>query len=141
MENVVLLLGSNQGDRQRLLCDAADLLGVHVGPIVSLTEMISSAPFGFESDNEFLNQGLVIATSLEPMEVMRITQKIEATLGRDRTKEIYNAQGQRIYHDRPIDIDILYYGSQIINTPELIIPHPRIHQRPFVMDIIRVLSW
>lgn len=141
MENVVLLLGSNQGDRQELMLEAARLLEQQVGRIISRTEMLTSAPFGFESENEFLNQGLVIATTLEPMQIMQISQQIEVTLGRDRIKELYDLQGQRVYHDRPIDIDILYYGSQIIVSPELIVPHPRINQRPFVIEILRRLRW
>lgn len=141
MENVVLLLGSNQGDRQELMLEAARLLEQQVGRIISRTEMLTSAPFGFESENEFLNQGLVIATTLEPMQIMQISQQIEVTLGRDRIKELYDFQGQRVYHDRPIDIDILYYGSRIIVSPELIVPHPRINQRPFVIEILRRLRW
>lgn len=141
MENVVLLLGSNQGDRQELMLEAARLLEQQVGRIISRTEMLTSAPFGFESENEFLNQGLVIATTLEPMQIMEISQQIEVTLGRDHIKELYDLQGQRVYHDRPIDIDILYYGSQIIVSPELIVPHPRINQRPFVIEILRRLRW
>lgn len=141
MENVVLLLGSNQGDREQLLKHAAELLEQRIGRIALRTEMLSSPPFGFSSDNEFLNQGLVIATALDPMAIMLINQEIETTMGRNHATRLYDLDGKRIYHDRPIDIDILYYGSQTINTPSLVIPHPRINERPFVIEILRRLCW
>lgn len=141
MENVVLLLGSNQGDREQLLIKAANLLEQQIGHIESRTQIIPTPPFGFNSQNEFLNQALVINTTLSPTQILEINQQIETTLGRKRTPEPHNTNGERTYQDRPIDIDILYYGSQIINTPNLTIPHPRIHERPFVMEIIRDVRW
>lgn len=126
-----------------ILAQARELIILHIGEIVNQTPEIESVPFGFESQNNFLNQGIVVSTPLTPMELLRTTQDIEQQLGRDISKKgMVDNHGNRIFHDRAIDIDILYYGTQIISEGDtLTIPHSQINHRPFVIDIIRQLRW
>ena len=82
---------------------------------------------GFTSENSFLNAAVCVETSLSPWEVLHRTQEIERMLGRTQKSE------RNVYHDRIIDIDLLLYDKEIIQTPELTLPHPLMLQREFVM--------
>ena len=99
-----------------------------VGEITSLSAYYITEPWGFDSQNTFLNAVCKVSTTLSPSEVLITTQAIEKDLG--RLKKSIDGQ----YSDRPIDIDILLYDDLIMNTPNLIIPHPLMHQRAFVME-------
>ena len=123
---VFLSLGSNLGDRQDNLHKAIDLIGQRVGPVIRQSSFIETEPWGFESQNKFLNGAILCETTLTPRQLLRTTQKIERELGRKK-------KTSHLYHDRPIDIDILLYDDLTIDEPDLKIPHPLMHQRDFVM--------
>lgn len=127
MATVYLGLGTNLGDKKANLRTAIYKLQERVGKQVSLSSFYETAPWGFESDHSFLNAAIVLETGLSPFEVLHTTQEIERELG--RTKKSVNGS----YSDRLIDIDILLYDSLVVHTPELMIPHPLMTERDFVM--------
>ena len=126
-----ILLGSNMGNKIRLLQEAAALIDRLAGKIVQYSSFYESEPWGFESDEWFINQVVVIRTSLSPEQLLKTTQEIERTLGRTTYRPTVG--GER-YTSRPIDIDILFYEEMIINTPALTIPHPLLHERLFTLQ-------
>ena len=128
MAIVYLGLGTNLGDKAANLHAAVHLISGKIGKVISLSSFYATAPWGFESENSFLNAAICVETSLSPLEVLHRTQEIERTLGRT-----HKSTGG-IYHDRIIDIDLLLYNKKIIQTPELTIPHPLMLQRDFVMN-------
>lgn len=127
MAHVYLGLGTNLGDKtanlHRAICD----INEKIGKILSLSSFYETAPWGFDSENSFLNAAICVETSLSPWEVLHRTQEIECALGRTQKSE------GNVYHDRIIDIDLLLYDKEIIQTPELTLPHPFMLQREFVM--------
>ena len=129
---VYLGLGSNLGDREVIICKAISLIGERVGLVIRQSSLIETEPWGFESDNKFLNGVILCETTLTPRQVLRATQKIERELGKLR-KHSTRRTPLSIYHDRPIDIDILLYDDLTIDEPDLKIPHPLMHERDFVM--------
>lgn len=128
MAIVYLGLGTNLGDKAANLHAAVHLISGKIGKVISLSSFYATAPWGFESENSFLNAAICVETSLSPLEVLHRTQEIERTLGRT-----HKSTGG-IYHDRIIDIDLLLYNKEIIQTLELTIPHPLMLQRDFVMN-------
>lgn len=128
MVDVYIGLGSNLGDRHTLLLAAIERIIARVGPIVRCSSFIETEPWGFESDNVFMNAVALFRTTLSPRELLVATQAIERELGREHK----SVEGH--YADRPIDIDILLYGDQVVDEPDLMIPHPRMKERPFVMQ-------
>ena len=126
MTDLYLSLGSNLGDRHTLLLKAIEALVQRVGVLVRCSSFIETEPWGFESDHPFLNAVALYRTTLTPREVLAETQAIERELGR-RQKSTDS------YADRPIDIDILLYGEERVQDPDLQIPHPLMLDRPFVM--------
>ena len=133
MHNVYLGLGSNQGDREEYIRKAISLIGERVGEVLRQSSLIETEPWGFQSENKFLNGVILVATALTPREVLQATQKIERTLGRRKKTSLH-------YQDRPIDIDILLYDDLHIDEPDLKIPHPLMHQRDFVMIPLQELT-
>ena len=125
MIKLYLLLGGNLGDKQKVFSEARDSLNEQVGKIDTQSAIYETEPWGFESDDIFWNQALEISTKLSPEEVLRQTQQIELKLGRIRKINQYVS--------RMIDIDILFYDDQVINQENLIVPHPRIQERKFVL--------
>ena len=136
---VYLGLGSNLGDREALIMQAIDLVGKRVGKVVRQSSLIESEPWGFESENKFLNGVILCETSLTPRRLLKITQSIERTLGKnhshatDRSSTLNSPLSTLNYHDRPIDIDILLYDDLTVDEPDLKIPHPLMQERDFVM--------
>ena len=128
MSTVYLGLGTNLGDKEQNLHQAIDKIQERVGKILSLSAFYNSAPWGYISDNMFVNAVVCISTTFSPQEVLNITQEIEKELGR-KEKSI-----DASYSDRVIDIDILLYDSVILSTDNLTIPHPLMIKRLFVMD-------
>ena len=128
MATLYLSLGTNLDDRQKNLSLALELIGREVGTVVSASDIIETEPWGFDSSNRFLNMAIKVETTLQPLEVLHVTQEIERQLGR-ATKSV---NGE--YHDRLIDIDILLYDDLVMDTPELTIPHPLMYERKFVME-------
>ena len=132
---VYLGLGSNLGDCRKNLERAIRLIDDRVGQVIRQSSFIETEPWGFESPNKFMNAVILCETTKTPREVLMLTQQIERDMGR---RKMVNGQwsmvnGQRIYADRPIDIDILLYDDVTIDEPDLKIPHPLMHQRDFVM--------
>ena len=129
---VYLSLGTNQGDRRAQIDEALRSLDASIGrPYEALSSIIETPAWGFEGP-DFLNCVVRYRTAKRPHTLLRICKKIERAMGRTGAPE-YDAEGRRIYHDRPIDIDILLYGDEHVDTPDLKIPHPLMEQRDFVM--------
>jgi len=148
MAGVYLSLGSNLGDRRENIRLAIEKIGERVGEVVRQSSLYETEPWGFESDNRFVNAAVKVMTTLSPMELLRATQQIERELGRKKKSQSPNTQQRQrggatagiptpIYHDRPIDIDILLYADWIVDEPELKIPHPLMYKRDFVMIPLR----
>ena len=127
MHQVYLGLGTNLGDKEANLKAAVEEIGKRVGEVTSLSAFHVSEPWGFTSDHTFLNAVCCVLTDFRPMEVLRLTQDIERSLGRLKK----SVDGH--YSDRLIDIDILLYDDLHLSSPELTIPHPLMWQRDFVM--------
>ena len=124
-------LGSNLGDKEQQLLTAIQLVGERVGQVVRQSSFMETEPWGFESDNKFLNAVILCETEKTPREVLRLTQQIERDMGR---KKMVNCKlTNRKYQDRPIDIDILLYDDLTVDEPDLKIPHPLMYERDFVM--------
>ena len=134
MAKVYLGLGTNLGQKKENLKIAVEKINEKIGKVTSLSSFYETAPWGFTSDNSFLNAAACVTTNYSPMEVLNLTQSIERELG--RTLKSKNG----IYHDRLIDIDILLYDDVVLNTPELKIPHPLMTERDFVMDPLREIA-
>ena len=130
-EKLFLSLGSNLGDREEVLHRAIRLLDERVGTVQRVSSFIETEPWGFQSKHPFINAACLVLTSLSPMQCLRATQQIERELGRKR-----KSRGG-IYHDRPIDIDLLMYGNLRLSTSRLTLPHPRMMERDFVMIPLR----
>ncbi|MBE6308197.1 MAG: 2-amino-4-hydroxy-6-hydroxymethyldihydropteridine diphosphokinase [Bacteroidales bacterium] len=126
-KRVYLGLGTNTGNKNENLARAIELLSLALGSPVALSGIIESEPWGFESENRFLNCVAAFDTTLSPTLLLDTTEEIERTLG--RTRKSLNGQ----YSDRIIDIDILFYGNEIIENERLNIPHPLLHKRDFVL--------
>lgn len=118
-------LGSNMGDRKRSLERAAGLLSERTGSLESLSGMYESPSWGYESDSTYMNCCLAIRTEMEALDLMETALEIEKEMGRTR-------EGQG-YSDRIIDIDLLLCGDRVVNHPRLILPHPRMSLRRFVL--------
>lgn len=134
MARAVLITGSNVRGSRGLLARAERLAAERVGTIECASSVHRSRAWGFDAA-DFDNQVLVVETALAPEELLDAVNAIEADLGRDRRTEAEEKArtGQR-YASRPIDIDILFYGSEVIETPRLRVPHPLIAERDFVLD-------
>jgi len=125
MNKLVLLIGGNMGDREAVFNSSIKNISSSVGEVINTSSLFESEAWGFESENLFLNQVVVVETSKSPYECLKLTQDIEQKLGRVRHNERYSS--------RVIDIDLLFYNSEVVNMPDLIIPHPRIQERNFVL--------
>jgi 2-amino-4-hydroxy-6-hydroxymethyldihydropteridine diphosphokinase len=134
---VYLGLGSNLGNRRQLLLDAIEKINKKVGNVVRQSSFYETKPWGFESENLFLNAAVKVTTKLSPTELLEVTQQIEREMGRKK-KTTYNFRQQTPnYSDRPIDIDILLYDNLHVDLPELKIPHPLMQERDFVLVPLR----
>lgn len=132
MPKLYLSLGSNLGDRRANIEAALDLLDTYLGtPREAVSSLVETAAQGF-SGPDFLNCAARYECSLGPFAVLGICKRIEGELGRIQCVE-YAPDGSRIYHSRPIDIDIILYGDLYMDTSMLKIPHPRMKERDFVM--------
>ena len=138
MSKVALLIGGNQGDRRALLEQAVELIRQRIGSAVAISKVYQTAPwgdFGGAEVPDFLNQALVVETTLSPHQVLRKALAIEAELGRVRNSELRVQSSElRKYHSRPMDIDLILYDNLVIDTAELTLPHPRMHLRQFVLE-------
>lgn len=130
MNDVVLLIGGNMGDRLQLIMLATDMIRKSVGSVVHASSIYETEPWGFVSDSSFLNQALFVQTELGPMDLLDVCQSIEVRLGRSR--DLSNDIRKK-YSSRPMDIDVIFYNSEVIETSRLQVPHPRMHLRNFVL--------
>lgn len=124
-------LGSNLGDRERNLRETIRLLGERVGEVTRQSSFIETEPWGFQSDNRFLNAAVLCLTDKTPREVLQLTQQIERDMGRCKVTDVKCHSRQ--YADRTVDIDILLYDDLTIDEPDLKVPHPLMYERDFVM--------
>ncbi len=143
MHRLALLIGGNQGDRHLLIQQAAEQIRQRIGSVVAFSRIYETEPWGtFETEGgeskveNFLNQALLVATPLSAHEALREALDIEKDLGRQRPQASSSGatQGARTYHSRPIDIDLIFFDHDVIDTPDLVIPHPRMHLRRFVLE-------
>lgn len=177
MTDLYLLIGGNQGDRLHLIQQATDLIRQRIGSVAAFSHLYETAPWGTfvpdERPQNFLNQALLVHTSLSPQQALAEALDIEKALGRLRptsnednqiirpsdypiseylnialSENLSNADEAsaphsplpptasqpRLYSSRPIDIDLIFYGQTILDTPSLTLPHPRMHLRRFVLQ-------
>ena len=128
MATVYLSLGTNIGNKEKQMNEAIERIETQIGDVVSRSTFYVTEPWGFESENSFLNAAVKIETELSADEVLKETQNIEREMGRMEKSE----KGK--YKDRIIDIDILMYGTSIIDSPNLTIPHKFMKERRFVLE-------
>jgi 2-amino-4-hydroxy-6-hydroxymethyldihydropteridine diphosphokinase len=121
---VYLSLGSNLGDRENHLRDAITRLVAH-GRIIAVSSFYETEPVEFTDQPWFLNCAVALKTTESPAQLMESVLRIELEMGRQRTEK----KGPRT-----IDIDIVFFGDAIVNTPELTIPHPAMQDRRFVLE-------
>lgn len=123
---VVLLIGGNEGDRMSLLVRAMIEIGKRIGMVSLLSSVYETEPWGFDASQNFLNQAIVVDTDLSAEEVLTQALEIEKELGRQR-----NGEG---YASRPMDIDLIFFNSEVMYSERLTIPHPRMDKRRFVLE-------
>lgn len=133
-KRVYLGLGSNLGDKKEIMTRAIELLSLALGSEPLCSSFIESEPWGFESQNSFVNCVVALETNIAPMQLLCITESIEKQLGREKK----SIGGQ--YSDRAIDIDILFYGDEVITCERLTIPHPLLHKRSFVLEPLNEIA-
>lgn len=134
---VYLGLGSNLGNRRQMLLDAIEKINKKVGNVVRQSSFYDTKPWGFESENLFLNAAVKVTTKLSPTELLEVTQQIEREMGRRKKTTLNSQLSTPNYSDRPIDIDILLYDDLHVDLPELKIPHPLMQERDFVLVPLR----
>ncbi|MFR9620047.1 MAG: 2-amino-4-hydroxy-6-hydroxymethyldihydropteridine diphosphokinase [Rikenellaceae bacterium] len=148
-QRVMLLLGGNIGDSAEMeqrMEQAAKRLECEVGAIVDRSTMVQTAPWGFDEGASegasesgegvamFTNQAIMLTTRLGAEELLDCTQRIERELGRDRAEEQRSKEQRGVrYVSRVIDIDIIFYGDEIVATPRLTTPHALMAEREFVL--------
>ncbi len=127
MHSVYIGLGSNLGRRGDNIRRALDLLTQDGSRLAAVSSFHETTPVGFTSNHSFLNAAALVLTPLPPEAFLDATQRVERALGRTVKSE------NGIYHDRTIDIDMLFYDDIVLNTPRLTIPHPHMCGRAFVL--------
>jgi 2-amino-4-hydroxy-6-hydroxymethyldihydropteridine diphosphokinase len=125
MGKVFLSLGTNLGNRKAFLEQSIMLVRNRIGSVLKTSSIYQSEPWGFKTRNLFLNQVIMVVSTLSPVEVLKEIQIIEKEMGR--------VKSSADYEPRIIDIDILFYDELILNETDLIIPHPHIQSRNFVL--------
>lgn len=128
---VFLSLGSNISSRSLYLKKAIELLEKKIGKIISKSSVYETKSWGYNDDN-YLNVAVSVETDLLPQSLLSATQLIEKELGR-KSKSVYNSEGNIQYEKREIDIDILFYDDISVCAKNLTIPHPKLHERNFVL--------
>jgi len=133
MPQTYLLVGGNLNNTPEKFERLFLLLQEKIGEIVLKSSYYQSDAWGFESEHSFINIALCLQTELSPFELLKETQSIEKELGRTE-KTTTN------YQDRTMDIDIIFYAQEIIKTPNLEIPHPKMHLREFVLTPLNEIA-
>jgi len=124
MNEIFLQLGSNVGDRSNNLLQALTFISEKIGEVVKVSKLYESSPWRVDNQRDFLNQVIYIRSKLDPFEVLNIALEIEREMGRVRVEK---------WGERKIDIDILFFNDEIIETDSLCIPHQYISKRNFVL--------
>ena len=141
-------LGSNQGDRAQNIEHAVSMLNVELKtPYKAISSLLETEPWGFDSQEKFMNAVVLYELELpegynpeaEGLMILEICKDIERRMGRTGEPQ-YDEKGERIYTDRPIDIDILLFGDNKIDCPELTVPHKLMYERDFVMIPLREIN-
>jgi 2-amino-4-hydroxy-6-hydroxymethyldihydropteridine diphosphokinase len=127
LHTACLALGSNLGDKNTNLQVARKLIADKIGNLSAVSSAYETQPWGFESENLFLNQVVSVETPLNPLDLLHATQTIEKEMGRTQ-------KSQNGYRDRIIDIDLILYDDLIYTSEELELPHPLFHRRRFVLE-------
>ena len=122
----VLSLGSNLGDSAEILSSAAEALN-EVSEVIALSSFYQTRPVGGPPQPDFINAVIIIETNLEPEELLLVAQAIEGAHGRERNENTVK------WGPRFLDIDLIKCDEMLINSPDLMIPHPRAHEREFVL--------
>ena len=125
MNKVFLGLGTNLGDREANLRMAVESIIENIGPVVRSSSVYETEPWGFRTEDLFLNMVTEVETKLKPSGLLGRMLMIEANMGRLRSGKGYSS--------RIIDLDILLYGEKIMDSKSLVIPHPKLHERRFVL--------
>ena len=128
---VYFSLGSNMGMKASNLANAKSLLSKYIGPVISESKLYESEPWGNEDQASFINQCIICETSLSCVDILELTQRIENQLGK-------NKKGH--WGPRFIDIDILFYDDHIIDSNDLVVPHPLLHERNFVLEPLNEIA-
>ena len=124
MSKIYLLIGSNKGNRYSFIKEALELIRKDIGDVILISKIYETKSWGFDSD-DFLNLCILIKSELTPRELLNNLKSIETIIGRKRDYKKIQA--------REIDIDIIFYSNKVVNQKELIIPHPRLELRNFVL--------
>lgn len=125
MHKVYLGLGGNIGNKQFNFRKVFELIDQQLGKIQSKSSLYETPPWGFQTENNFWNSIVMIETLFSPVDLLKHIHQIEGLFQREQSEENYAS--------REMDIDILYYDDIYMETETLIIPHPRMHQRKFVL--------
>lgn len=131
MNKVYLLIGGNMGNRAEQLQKAVELIGQRIGTVLKQSSLYETAAWGKTDQAAFLNQALLVGTSLEPLPLLQTILTTELEMGRARLEK---------NGPRTIDIDIIFYNDAVINEPGLMVPHPAMSQRRFVLTPLAELS-
>ena len=121
---VYLLTGTNMGNREDNLKRVTQLIEQHIGKIINESRLYETQAWGKTDQPDFINQALAVETPQYPQQILQNILKIETEMGRVRTEK---------WEERVIDIDILLYNDEIVNEPNLVIPHPHLHERNFAL--------
>jgi len=125
MNNVFLLLGSNLGNRHQYLNEAISLVSTEISPVIKISSIYETQSWGKSDAPDYLNQVILLQTDVPARELLDKILSIELMLGRKREEK---------WGSRTIDIDILFYGDEIINEDGLHVPHPELHNRRFTLE-------
>jgi len=126
MNTAFLCLGGNIGNRAFTLKQVVEKINTEIGRVISQSNLYETEAWGVDNQEKYLNQCICVETSLSSHQLLKQTLKMELDFGRQRNhKETYEA--------RTIDIDVLFYNTDVIQTTDLTIPHPRLHLRNFVL--------
>jgi 2-amino-4-hydroxy-6-hydroxymethyldihydropteridine diphosphokinase len=127
-----LALGTNLGDKNRNLLTAIAMIAGKIGMLSAISSVYETEPWGFESENTFLNMVIKVETDLLPLDLLHATQELENKMGRKKTNTSR-------YQDRIIDIDIIFYDDLVYESEELKLPHPFYKERRFVTEPLNEL--
>jgi 2-amino-4-hydroxy-6-hydroxymethyldihydropteridine diphosphokinase len=134
MNIVYLSLGSNRGDRMDLIRKATVLIGERIGRVSQKSAIYETPPWGFEDSTSFYNCAIEVLTGMSPQDTLSAILGIEQQLGRTREPSGQDRPGSGVFLPRTIDIDILFYNDLILDSRNLVIPHPAVAARRFVLE-------